>query len=107
MRSAEIRVHGLPAGRFEELEARRSYRFTYHPGYGGPPVSLTMPVRGSPYVFDGFPPFLDGLLPEGPQLEALLRLRKLDRDDLFGQLIVLGGDMVGAVTAHLEAGTPG
>ena len=55
-------------------------------------------MRDEPYQFDGFPPFFDGLLPEGAQLEALLRQQKLDRDDGFGQLLTVGGDLVGAVT---------
>ena len=53
-----------------------------------------------PFLFDTFPPFFDGLLPEGFQLEALLRRRKLDRDDKFGQLIAVGADTVGAVTVE-------
>lgn len=105
MRRAEILVHGKRAGLLEELEPGRSYRFTYDPGYQGPPVSLTMPVEArAPFTYAGFPPFFDGLLPEGAQLEALLRRRKLDRGDLFGQLMAVGRDMVGAVTAS-SAGT--
>lgn len=100
MRSAEIRVHGVRAGLLEELEPGSSYRFAYDPDYQGPPVSLTMPVSDGAFSYDGFPPFFDGLLPEGAQLEALLRQRKLDRGDLFGQLVAVGNDMVGAVTAH-------
>jgi len=100
MRQAEIHVHGVRAGLLEELEPGRSYRFTYDPGYQGPPVSLTMPVQAGPFTHEGFPPFFDGLLPEGAQLEALLRRRKLDRGDLFGQLVAVGRDMVGAVTAR-------
>ena len=57
-----------------------------------------MPVREEPYRFNEFPPFFDGLLPEGFQLEALLRQKKLDRDDKFGQLLIVGADTVGAVT---------
>jgi serine/threonine-protein kinase HipA len=30
-----------------------------------------------------FPPFLEGLLPEGYNLEALLRALKIDRNDHF------------------------
>jgi serine/threonine-protein kinase HipA len=37
------------------------------------------------------------LLPEGGQLEALLRIRKLDRQDLFGQLLAVGQDVVGSL----------
>ena len=31
-------------------------------------------------------------------LDGLLRQRKIDRDDLFGQLVAVGEDVVGAVT---------
>ncbi len=82
----------------EEIERGRSYRFVYDPGYEGAPVSLTMPVARGEYGFDGFPPFFEGLLPEGAQLEALLRLRKIDGNDHFGQLVIVGSDLVGAVT---------
>ena len=57
-----------------------------------------MPVRKAAYSFDVFPPFFDGLLLEGFQLEALLRQKKLDRNDRFGQLLVIGSETVGAVT---------
>ena len=63
-------------------------------------MSLTLPVQGQPHEFPGFPPFFDGLLPEGVMLEGLLRLRKLDRRDGFGQLLAVGGDLVGAVTVR-------
>jgi serine/threonine-protein kinase HipA len=33
-------------------------------------------------------------------LEALLRIRKIDRDDLFGQLVAVGADLVGAATVR-------
>ncbi len=100
MRTAEVALHGMPAGHLVEEEPGRCYRFAYLPGYSGPPVSLTLPVRAEPYDFEEFPPFFDGLLPEGFQLEALLRQKKLDRGDRFGQLLVVGADTVGAVTVR-------
>ena len=57
-----------------------------------------MPFGGVNYDFDSFPPFFERLLPEGVQLEGLLKIGKLDRNDLFSQLIVLGSDKVGNVT---------
>ena len=57
-----------------------------------------MPVRDEAYLFDEFPPFFDGLLPDVFQLEALLRQKKLDHNDKFGQLLIIGADTVGAVT---------
>ncbi len=98
MRQVDVFVHGKSAGLLQEMEKGKHYRFTYHPGYAGPPVSLTMPVRTEGYSFDRFPPFFDGLLPEGIQLEGLLRVRKIDASDLFSQLAAVGEDMVGAVT---------
>lgn len=105
MRRAEVRVDGVRAGILEEREAR--YTFIYDDSYRGSPVSLTMPIREHAYEFNHFPPFFDGLLPEGVQLEALLRQAKLDRTDYMGQLLTVGRDLVGNVTLHPvdDAGT--
>lgn len=100
MRNAEVFFGNDLAGVLSESEDGREYRFQYDPGYSGPPISLAMPVRDAPYLFSEFPPFFDGLLPEGFQLEALLRQKKLDRNDRFGQLLVVGADTVGAVTVR-------
>ncbi|PTX91633.1 HipA N-terminal domain-containing protein [Opitutus sp. ER46] len=74
-----------------------TYRFAYDDAFRGEPISLTMPTRQRVWEFPRFPAPLEGLLPEGVQLEALLRLRKLDRDDLFGQLLAVGRDVVGSL----------
>lgn len=81
------------------LEARDdgTYRFTYDDAFCGEPVSLTMPTRQQVWEFSRFPAPFEGLLPEGVQLDALLRLRKLDRNDLFGQLLAVGRDVVGSL----------
>jgi serine/threonine-protein kinase HipA len=100
MREALVKMHGQIAGRLTEVAPKKRFRFTYDVGYAGPPVSLTMPVSTGEFMFEGFPPFFDGLLPEGIQLEGLLRIRKLDEDDLFGQLVAVGADLVGAVTVE-------
>jgi serine/threonine-protein kinase HipA len=57
-----------------------------------------MPLKEKIFNSKNIFPFFEGLLPEGPQLESLLRIMKIDRDDLFGQLIAIGQDTVGAVT---------
>ena len=98
MRSARVFFENTLAGLLSESENGKEYCFQYEPGYCGPPISLTMLARDAPYVFDIFPPFFDGLLLEGFQLEALLRREKLDRNDAFGQLLLIGADTVGAVT---------
>ena len=40
----------------------------------------------------------EGLLPEGFNLDALLRNHKIDRDDNYSQLIATGADLPGTVT---------
>lgn len=97
MRKAYVFVNAIKAGILEEVQAN-SYKFTYFDDYHGAPVSLTMPLTQQVYAFDRFPPFFEGLLPEGMMLEALLRKYKIDRHDYFGQLVTVGQDVVGAVT---------
>ncbi|WP_265822335.1 HipA N-terminal domain-containing protein [Geovibrio ferrireducens] len=98
MRKALVYQQGIPAGFLTETE--RGYEFQYLPDYDGTAVSLTLPVAGKSYQFDDFPPFFDGLLPEGYQLESLLRRLKIDRNDSFSQLMAVGADLVGSVTVE-------
>lgn len=98
MRIAKVYVCGKEAGQLSEIKFGGEYHFEYNEGYTGLPVSLTMPVNRKTFSFDHFPPFFDGLLPEGHQLEGLLKQGKVDRNDLFSQLILVGNDTVGAVT---------
>lgn len=100
MRKAEVLMHGCATGVLTEGKPSGPYRFEYRAGYAGPPVSLNLPVRAEPYLFSDFPPFFDGLLPEGLMLDALLRQAKIDRNDRFSQLLAVGHDMVGAVTVR-------
>lgn len=97
MRKAKIFFKNIFTGILEEREKGRSYIFRYDDEYLGPAVSLTLPC-GRLHEFDSLPAFFEGLLPEGVQLEALLRENKIDRSDLFAQLLAVGQDTVGAVT---------
>jgi serine/threonine-protein kinase HipA len=99
MKKAEIYQQGELAGTLEELD-RNHYRFVYAFDYRGEPVSLALPVREAAYEFDKFPPVFEGLLPEGVQLEALLRRYKVDKRDMFGQLLIIGEDVVGSLTVR-------
>lgn len=100
MRRAKIYVGGIFAGILEELVFKKLYKFSYNSDYAGSPVSLTMPTTKKEYSYEGFPPFFDGLLPEGIMLDALLKKKKIDRDDHMSQLLAVGEDMVGNVTAQ-------
>lgn len=95
-RTAEVYVQETLAGFLQETV--EGYVFIYVSGYRSSPVSLTMPTTKKKYIFDKFPPFFDGLLPEGNQLESLLRREKIDRNDFFSQLLVVGGNLIGDVT---------
>lgn len=97
MRSAKVFFNkGIFVGTLTEKDAMQGYVFEYDLRYDGPPLSLTMPIVQKIYSFDKFPAYFEGVLPEGSQLESLLRLEKLDRNDYFGQLMCVGGDLVGA-----------
>jgi len=99
LRRAEVRQLGELAGHLTE-RPEGGWAFTYLDDYEGPPISLTMPRRAEPYEFAAMPPALEGLLPEGFQLESLLRTHKIDRHDTFRQLVTVGADLVGSLTIH-------
>lgn len=101
MRKANIFFDSRPAGILTEENGR--YVFEYSKDYNGPSISRIMPREQERFEFEEFPPFFDGLLPEGVNLEAFLRRTKIDRKDYFGQLLAVGHDLVGAVTVEETA----
>jgi serine/threonine-protein kinase HipA len=103
LRRASVYQRDVLAGHLGELQGGE-WSFVYESGYKGPPVSLSLPIRAEAYIFPDFPPFLDGLLPEGSQLEALLRQRKIDRRDCYRQLLAVGQDVVGSLKVIEEGG---
>jgi len=100
MRKARIFVKGVEAGTLTELIQCKEYVFEYLNDYNGLEVSRTLPTNVKIYKFDKFPPFFEGLLPEGIQLEGLLKIRKIDKRDLLSQIIAVGEDLVGVVTVE-------
>ncbi len=100
MRRAKVFILGRQAGVLEEIVPGECYAFEYLSDYVDEPLSLALPTTTRRYEFKSFPPFFDGVLPEGSQLEALLRHGKIDKRDLFSQLIAVGKDLVGAVTVE-------
>lgn len=97
MKTANVFVNDIKAGQLIEHDRSR-YEFNYDESYNGSPVSLTLPLSRRNYQFNSFPAFFEGLLPEGLQLEALLKDHKINRQDYFKQLMICGADCVGAVT---------
>ena len=102
IRKALVRVDGIEAALFEEDKRTGSYCLKYLSNYEGRAISLSLPIRRDDYHFNNFPSFFDGVLPEGFQLEALLRKTKLDRSDYFGQLLEVGADLPGNVTVEWQ-----
>jgi len=98
VRKAKVFFDGRFAGILSEDKGR--YAFEYNKDYKGPSISRTMLREKEKFEFDEFPPFFDGLLPEGVNLEAFLRRTKIDRRDYFSQLLSAGHDLVGAVTVE-------
>jgi len=98
MKKTEIRIDNIRAGILSEESD--GFVFVYDEGYTGESVSVSMPVQTEPYRYASFPPFFDGLLPEGMLLDALLRVAKLDRYDYLAQLIEVGADVIGNATVH-------
>ncbi len=102
MRKAKVYNFGKFSGELIEVEKGKKYKFIYADDYDGQPVSLTLPLTKKEYEFETFPPFFEGLLPEGMQLEALIRQTKTDRNDFFSILMITGQDLVGSVTVEKE-----
>lgn len=98
MRKAEVFVNGIEAGTLAEIKKGKEYVFEYLEDYNGLEISRTMMPNQRIYSFNKFPPFFEGLLPEGIQLDGLLKIKKIDKDDLFSQLIAVGNDLVGVIT---------
>jgi serine/threonine-protein kinase HipA len=102
MKRAKVYNFGDYTGDLIEIEKTRMYKFIYDEKYNGPAISLTMPISKEIHEYDHFPPFFEGLLPEGLQLEALIRQAKIDRNDFFSMLVLVGKDLVGSVTVGEE-----
>lgn len=96
MRKIQLNLHNIAAAILTERNGE--YELSYLKDYSGEPLSRALPVKKQLYTFQNFPPFLDGLLPEGIQLEALLRSYKIDAEDYLSQIIQVGKDLIGAIT---------
>ena len=98
-RVAVVRLYGQRVGLLEELGTET--RFTYDAGWLqsplAEPVSLTLPLREMPYESKGLHPFFENLLPEGWLLELSTAKLKISKDDVFGLLMAVCADCIGAV----------
>lgn len=97
-----VSLHDIDVGVLKKRDGKYRYEFEYIQGYEGPPISVAMPTSQDVWPFDQTPPVFDGLLPEGYNLDVLLRRGKLDADDIMGQLEAIGSDTVGAITLRVR-----
>jgi len=104
MRKAKIFVKGVEAGTLTEQKRDSEYVFEYLDKYDGLEISRTMPTNIKVYNFNKFPPFFEGLLPEGIQLEGLLKIKNIDKNDFFSQIIAVGEDLIGVITVKENLG---
>ncbi len=99
-RRAHVFNHGVRAGLLEAL-GDGTFRFTYDPSYRDKrlsPVSLTLPVRDTPFVAPALFPFFFGLLSEGATRALQHRVHRIDEADVFALLLATGSDTVGSVS---------
>lgn len=100
-RRAEVRLRGRVVGHLEEMpdgDTRFTYLAEYAADPGAVPISMTLPVRSSPYEqAKGLHPFFAGLLPEGWLHDQMVRRFMVGPRDEFGLLLATGADMAGAV----------
>jgi serine/threonine-protein kinase HipA len=100
LRSAVVRRSGQRVGTLSELVGGRT-RFQYDESWlaepTARPVSLSMPLRATPFESAGLMPFFANLLPEGWLLDVSLARLKIARDDAFGLLLATCADCMGEV----------
>jgi serine/threonine-protein kinase HipA len=96
----EVFMHDRRAGILERrAQARLEFRYTSEIlGAGGPPLSLSLPLRPQPFDHRECEPFFAGLLPEGEFRKAIAQAFHVSTDNAFGLLAAVGGECAGAVS---------
>lgn len=97
--------HGL-AGKLMSDESR-ALSFAYAPDYGGPALSLCLPVRAETYGDLACRAFFHNLLQEGVRLDQVAAQHRLERTDTVGLLSHLGKECAGAISVVPEGEAPG
>ena len=103
-----VSLDGNRVGVLEETDD--GTRFVYDTAWladaGAAAVSLTMPLRTEPYESRGMLPFFENLLPEGWLLELATAKLKIAKDDVFGLVLAVCADCVGAVEVRPDDEVP-
>ena len=99
MRKGKVFISDVYAGIIEETD--EGYLFSYDLTYlkdNKAPVSITMPLKDSPYFSKTLFPFFDGLIPEGWLLDVVAHNWKLNPSDRFGIMLAACKDPIGNVS---------
>jgi serine/threonine-protein kinase HipA len=100
MRKASIKIEHQIAGSLVQDE--QGYHFTYNEAYlsapNAKPISLTLPLRSTPYTLKTLFPFFDGLIPEGWLLNVAEKNWKLNQRDRMGLLLACCKDCIGNIS---------
>ena len=98
MRSASVYFKDTLAGKLLDLEDR--FEFIYDKEYlkEGFPISVSLPLQEEPFFSNSLFPFFDGLIVEGWLLKEAEKNWKIDQNDRFGLLMLVGDDCIGAVS---------
>lgn len=106
----EVRRDGQPIGHL--TRTAKGCRFDYTPDFldsSQAAVAYHLPKTPEGIVVEGqlnLPTYFSGLVPEGAMGEAIVRLLRTSRDDLFTVLAATGFDAVGDITVHVQGETP-
>jgi serine/threonine-protein kinase HipA len=101
MSAAQVLYNGRLAGVLSKSAG--IYRFHYDQTYltmaGSRPVSLTLPLRQTPYESDVLFPAFVNMLSEGANKAMQSRLLRIDQNDYFGLLLATAGsENIGPLT---------
>jgi serine/threonine-protein kinase HipA len=100
VKKAAIKVENQIAGWLTQNE--QGYLFEYNKSYlttpNAKPISLTLPLKESPYASNVLFPFFDGLIPEGWLLDIAEKNWKLNPRDRMGLLLACCKDCIGLVS---------
>jgi len=102
MKQAMVFYKQYFAGTLTEDEDGYGYVFLYNQDYlqsaDAEAISLTLPLRETPYKSQVLFPFFDGLIPEGWLLDIAERSWKINLRDRMSLLLACCKDCIGAVS---------
>jgi serine/threonine-protein kinase HipA len=92
------------------LDERRRFVFQYEEKWlemhGAMPLSLSLPLRGQPFLDDVARPFFSNLLPEAEIRRVIARRLRISEKNDFALLKAIGGECAGAVSIFPEGVRP-